>query len=143
MEDIVNCLQNLAIYPHFPAVIESVNQLPIFNPHVPSFQWTPCLITAITYVPPVFTIQDPYIKSLVMYFLYTDSTCSTDLCQNVTYCHPLWLTLFISNHMKLNSSVYPNRYIHPIYPFDFARHLQQHLPIPSTFQHLQSNNNHA
>jgi hypothetical protein len=140
MEEIANLLQNLTISANLPAVLHSTDQLPIFNPHVPSLQWTPCIITVTSHIPPFFIIQDPYIKSLVMYFLFTDSICSTELCQNISFCHPLWLILSISNHMKLNSFNYPNRYIHPVYPFDLAKHLQQHVPIPSTFQHLQSNN---
>jgi hypothetical protein len=112
-----------------PQVITSINQLPPFNSTIPSLQWSPCVIDAILQIPFNLSVNDLYIKTLVLYFLNKNTICSDELCKTISFCHPLWLALHVSNYIKTDiNSTYScrNKYIHPILSYNHLRHILQH-----------------
>jgi hypothetical protein len=121
-----------------PKVITATCQLPPFNSEIPSLLWSPCVIDALCLIPFDLTVNDLYIKTLVLYFFNTNSICSNELCQAIPYCQPLWIALYVSNYIKRDpNSSYSckNKYIHPVMPYNHQKHLQQHNQLTLLHPH--------
>ena len=128
-------LSNLTLISTLPTIITSTSQLPKFDKNILSFYQTPCMVQAVDLLETVHegsAIRDPYLKSLVTLFTQTNTICSTELSQNVPFCHPLWNALRISNDCKQNSELIPyfkNLYIHSIQEYSEAKHICSHFPL--------------
>jgi hypothetical protein len=107
--------------------ITSLIQLPDFN-LVPSLlSWTPCAIKTYSQYPPHMINNDKYKNDIVEYFLNTKVILSTELCETISVCDPLWVAITIANKVKiLSNTQYNNIYIQPVIPFDETAHDQYH-----------------
>ena len=119
----------LLLDPPIYLIINSPQQLPPLNPSSSLFRWTPCAIKVLSQVTIVHMLKDPYLYQLLSLFLNTNLICSTSLCHRLKYCHILWMVLDLSNYIKQKpdlSPYYPNKYIHPIFPYSPIAHQYQH-----------------
>jgi hypothetical protein len=113
-------------------IINSLEQLPKINPNISPLEWTLCAITTFNHYSQDIVNKDPYLRAITRYFLKNNVICSTELCQSVSFCHPLWLALELSNRVKKDpkaAHVYKNKYIHPITPLNMELHIQQHINV--------------
>jgi hypothetical protein len=140
MDQTAIALSNLSLISTLPTIITSTSQLPEFDRDILSFYQTPCMIQAVDLLETFCggsAIRDPYLKSLVTLFTQTNTICSTELSQNIKFCHPLWNALRISNDLKQDSELIPyfsNLYMHSIQEYSEAKHICSHFPLPTYHQ---------
>jgi hypothetical protein len=104
-------------------LITSLTQLPDFNLIPSTLSWTPCAIKTYSQYPQDMLNNDKYKNNMIDYFLHTKVILSTELCESISVCDPLWGAITITNQVKtLSSTQYNNSYIHPIKPFNKTAH---------------------
>jgi hypothetical protein len=65
------------------------------NTNLSPHKWIPCGIITFARQTETETHNDPYLKSLTKYFIDHRVICSTEICQSLSFCHPIWLALKI------------------------------------------------